>query len=496
VSNVKTRRASILIPLLLLTAAAQAQVRKPAVAGSFYPADPKQLANTIDGFLAKAAPPAVDQPILALVSPHAGYEFSGAVAAHGYALLKGRKYDRVIVIAPSHIEAFPFASVYSGEAYETPLGPIAVDRAFCAKLAAGPLIQLSARGHAVTGERGEHALEVQLPFLQRVLGSFRLVPIVMGDQSYAACRALGLAIARQLQGSTGTLILASSDLSHYHPYDAAVKLDRSTLHAIEDWDYLSLSENFERQTWEACGGGPIIAAMIATERLGGGGEPKLLQYANSGDVTNDRTRVVGYGSVAFLKPLKPGSVQAPPFSLTDVEKSELLALARRSVETAVRDRKLSDDIPTKFEALTRDRGAFVTLKERGDLRGCIGYITPTKPLAQTVRDVAAAAAVEDRRFQPVAPAELTQLQYEISVLSPIRRILDVKQIEVGKHGLIMRKGDAMGLLLPQVPVEQHWNRTQFLEETCVKAGLPPNAWKDPDTDIFAFTALVFGEHKP
>lgn len=491
----RTRRAVLLLPLLLL-AAAPAQTRKPAVAGAFYPADPKQLAAGIDAFLAKAAPPAIgDQPILALVSPHAGYDFSGAVAAHGYALLKGRTYDRVVIIAPSHIEAFPFASVYNGEAYETPLGAIPVDRAFCARLAGGPLIQLSTKGHVIKGDRGEHALEVQLPFLQRVLGTFRLVPIIMGDQSYAACRALGLALARLLKDSPGTLILASSDLSHYHPYDAAVKLDRSVLHAVEDWDYLSLSENFERQTWEACGGGPIVAAMMAAEHLGGGAEPKLLKYANSGDVTGDRTRVVGYGSLVFLKPRKSASAQAPPFTLTEPEKSELLALARKSVESAVRDHKIYDDTPSKFEALTRDRGAFVTLKERGDLRGCIGYITPTKPLALTVRDVAAAAAIQDRRFHPVAPAELTQLQYEISVLSPIRRVLDPKQIEVGKHGLIMKKGDSLGLLLPQVPVEQHWNRTEFLEQTCVKAGLAPNAWKDPDTDIFAFTALVFGEHK-
>lgn len=334
---------------------------------------------------------------------------------------------------------------------------------------------------------------MELPFLQRVLGQFKLVPVVMGNQDYTACRALGVSLAKLIQGP-GTLIVVSSDLSHYHPYDEAVKLDTRTLKAIEDWDYLSLSRNFERRVWEACGGGPIVAAMIAAERLGAN-RAVILKQANSGDVLpTQRDRVVGYGAVALIAAKPARDRKGAALTLNTREQAELLKIAKLSAETAVKQHKLGQVPVGESEALTRDRGAFVTLKEKGQLRGCIGYITPSKPLVETVRDVAAFAAVEDRRFSPVVEAELGQLQYEISVLSPLRRVMDVKDIRVGRHGLVVKKGEAEGILLPQVPVEQRWDRTTFLEQTCVKAGLPPQSWKDDETDIFMFSALVFGEH--
>jgi len=474
-----------------VSSAESAKVRPAAVAGSFYPADPAELAKMVDGFLAKATPPPLTG-VVALVAPHAGYQYAGQVAAYSYALLKGRKFDRVVVIAPSHYESFGFASVYDGAAYTTPLGQVPVDRAFAAKLAAGSkLIRLSGLGHTPTPDKPEHALEDQLPFLQRVLGQFQLVPIVIGDQSYETCRALGLALAKLIQG-TNTLIVASSDLSHYHPYDQAVKIDHKTLTAIEEWDYLSMARNFDPSVnvWEACGGYPIIAAMIASERLGAS-QAKVLNYANSGDTAGDKTRVVGYGAVAFVKP-QPGAGSAEaPFSLSAREKDELLKIARKSVESAVRDHKQYEYSPAGFDALAQERGAFVTLKEHGQLRGCIGYVSPFKPLYVTVRDVAAFAALRDTRFRPVSASELGALDYEISVLSPMRRVLDVKEIRVGRDGLIMKSGDIEGLLLPQVPVEEKWDRTTFLDETCYKAGLSKNCWQSPDTDIFRFTALVF-----
>ncbi len=471
--------------------AAAEKVRKPAVAGMFYPARAAELEKMVDGFLAAADVSAL-KDVVAVVSPHAGYVYSGPVAANAYALLKGRQPARVVVIAPSHVESFSFSAVYDGGAYATPLGEVPVDREFSRKLAStGPLVKLSSRGHAASGERGEHALEVQLPFLQRVLGRFELVAVVMGEQNYEASRALGRALAKLAQ-SSDTIIVASSDLSHYHAYDDAVKMDRKTLKAIEEWDYLGLARNLERRIWEACGGGPIVAAMIASERLGAT-QATLLKYANSGDTAGDRSRVVGYGAVAFHKPSSPDSLAAA-FSLNEQERRELLSLARRSVESAVRQRKLYDYTVAGSDALTQERGAFVTLKKSGELRGCIGYTSAVKPLPLTVRDVAAMAAVEDRRFRPVGPAELAELDYEISVLSPLRRVLDVKQIQVGRHGLVIKKGEREGLLLPQVATEQKWNRQTLLEQTCVKAGLPPQAWQEPDTDIFLFTALVFGDH--
>src|SRR5664280_3219254 len=352
---------SVVAGLLLVEGASSGggqapKIRQPAVAGSFYPADPKELAGMLDGFLAKAAPPPLEN-VVALVAPHAGYPYSGPVAAYSYASLKGRKIDRVVLIAPSHYEAFGFSSVYDGAAYATPLGQVPVDRAFAAKLATmSKLIKLSGLGHTPTPDKPEHALEDQLPFLQRVLGQFQLVPIVMGNQSYENCRALGLALAKLVEG-TNTLIVASSDLSHYHPYDDAVKLDHKTLKAIEEWDYLSMARNFESRVWEACGGGPIVTAMIASERLGAS-QAKLLKYANSGDTAGDKTRVVGYGAVAFFKAPPHAAAREEVFSLSRKEQDELLRIARASVETSVRRGKPFERQASGMSALAQERGAF------------------------------------------------------------------------------------------------------------------------------------------
>ena len=474
--------------------AGKEQVRQPAVAGSFYPADPKDLEKMIDGFLARAGSPASPDPVVALIAPHAGYQYSGAVAAHSYALLRGRKFDRVVVIAPSHFEGFDFTSVYDGDSYVTPLGAIPVDKAFAAKLAGmGKGIQLSQRGHTPAGKQGEHALEVELPFLQRTLGQFQLVPIVMGDQSYQSSRTLGVALAKLIQG-TNTLIVASSDLSHFHTADEASRIDHNTLQAIEDWDTLSLSKNFQSRVWEACGGAPIVAAMIAAQRLGAN-QAKVLKYANTGDVTGDRSRVVGYGAVALLRAPPPARPQGARFSLSDRDKQELLRIARKSAQTAVQTKKLYEPPVPASPALLQERGAFVTLKEKGELRGCIGYVSAAKPLYLTVRDVAALAALRDSRFPPVTLGELGRLEYEISVISPFRPVLDVKQIKVGRDGLMILKDGQDGILLPQVPTEQNWDRNTFLEQVAIKAGLPARAWKDEDSDLFAFTALVFAEPK-
>lgn len=470
-------------------------VRQPAVAGQFYPAQPDELRRMLDDYLAQAAVPPVTGNLVALIAPHAGYIYSGKVAAHSYALLKGRKFERVVVIAPSHFEGFPFVSVYDGDAYATPLGNVAVDKEFAAKLAKlNPLIQLSSRGHAPTKEQGEHALEVQLPFLQRVLGEFKLVPIVMGEQNYETERALGLALAKMLKGTgTTTLIVASSDLSHYHTYDEATKLDQKVLKAIAEWDYLSLSHNFESRIWEACGGGPIVAAMIAAERLGAN-QAKILKYANSGDVTSDRSRVVGYGAVALLQ-AQTHVAQAEAFSLGSKEKVALIQLAKKSVESAVREEKLYEPAAAEFAAFLQERGVFVTLKEKGELRGCIGLITAEKPLYLGVRDAATYAALRDPRFPPVNAGELPGLEYEISVLTPFHRILDVKDIRIGRDGLLMLQGRNEGVFLPQVPTEQGWDRKTYLEELGRKAGLSRQAWQDEATDIYAFSAIVFNERK-
>ncbi len=478
--------------------AGEQKIRPAAVAGAFYPADPQALSQMMDDMLAKATPAPVDGEILAAVAPHAGYPFSGPVAAWTYAALKGHKYSRVVVIAPSHYVGFDFTSVYDGDAYTTPLGQVPVDKEFALRLVKmSPTFQLSEKGHQATAEAPEHSVEVQLPWLQKILGNFELVPIVMGDQSYESSRALGVALATMLHNDPGTLVLASSDLSHYHPYADAESTDHKTLHALEAYDYFSMSRNFrwrgpsEPGIWEACGGAPIVAAMIYAERMGAN-KAEVLRYANSGDVTGDKSRVVGYSADLFVKSTQ-GAAAEPPFSLSDQEKAELLALARRSVESMIQNNQLfSPPIPAS-ETLNREYGAFTTLTEAGALRGCIGYTSPAKPLYVTVRDTATLAALRDPRFAPVTAAELPQLAYEISVLSPLRRVTDVEQINVGRDGLLMKNGDDQGLLLPQVPVEQKWNRETFLEQTCAKAGMDRSCWKDENTDIFSFTAVVFRE---
>jgi AmmeMemoRadiSam system protein B/AmmeMemoRadiSam system protein A len=468
-------------------------VRPAAVAGLFYPSDADELSRMVDGLIANAEPPALDN-VLALVAPHAGYIYSGSVAAHAYGVLQGRKFERVVVIAPAHYEAFRYASVYDGAAYSTPLGRIPVDHEFAAQLAQStPAIRLSAAGHTPTGDRAEHAVEVHLPFLQRTLANFALVPIVMGDQRYEACRSVGTALAEMLQG-TQSLIVASSDLSHFHSYREAITVDHKTLHLLEQYDYLNLSHNLEMGAAEACGGGPVVAAMIAAERLGATCAT-VLRYANSGDTAGDKQRVVGYAAAALWN--APATADRDDaVSLSQSERDALIDIARRSVEDTVRGSKSYRSSSGGLQALERECGVFVTLTNRGRLRGCIGNVTAVKALHALVCDLAALAATNDPRFRPVDATELPDLEYEISVLSPLRRVGDVREIQVGRDGLLIRMGARQGVLLPQVAAQRHWDAATFLEQTCGKAGLPLEAWQDPAADLFRFTASVFGGHEP
>ena len=470
------------------------RVREAMVAGSFYPADPAELKSAVDQYLANTASHSISGQVMAIISPHAGYVYSAHVAAEGYALLRGKDIKRVIVIAPTHVEAFRGVSVYDGDAYVTPLGRIPVDKEFASQLSQkNSLLMLSSKGHETKRMgRGEHALEVQLPFLQRTLAQFNLVPIIMGDQEYETCRVLGLALADLIKDDK-TLIVASSDLSHFHSYGEAKQLDSKVINSVLEWDYFNLHRNLQSGICEACGGGPIITAMIACETMGAN-EAKLLKYANSGDIPEgDKSRVVGYTSIALIKSNDKTNKKEESFSLSKKEQQQLMEIAKEAVELRM---KVGDvlKLDKTYEAnLLQDRAAFVTLKINHQLRGCIGYTSPISPLIETVRNAAIQAATQDPRFRAVSTDELKSLSYEISVLSPFRKILDLNKIEVGVHGLLVKKGSYTGLLLPQVPVEQGWDRQTFIEQTCRKAGLPLDAWKDTETDIFGFTAFVFGE---
>jgi AmmeMemoRadiSam system protein B/AmmeMemoRadiSam system protein A len=483
------------VPLEPVAGDTKQKIRRPAVAGSFYPADPEELAQTVDDLLAGAPAREIEGDLVALISPHAGYVYSGHVAAHGYSLLRGRGIRRVVVISPSHLGAFPGIAVFDGDAYETPLGMVPVDKRFARRLADSHMfLRLSGYGHDWReGYRGEHALEVQLPFLQRALGDFELVPVVMGDQGYEACRVLGRELARLIHGRE-TLVIASSDLSHFHPYHEAVELDKKVTDAVQRWDFYSLSRNFQEDRWEACGGGPVVACLIAAEQLGAS-RSTLFRYANSGDVpAGDNNRVVGYASVGLIDDGTRARIgDTVDFELTAEEKKQLLHIARASAESAVRTGK-TIETGKATGILGEQLGAFVTLEIDGQLRGCIGYTIPHQSLQETVRDVAAFAAIRDSRFPPVSESELGLLEYEISVLSPLRHVTDIKQIEVGRHGLLIKQSQVEGLLLPQVAADRGWDTRTFLEATCRKARLEKDAWKNDITDIYAFTAVVFREH--
>ncbi len=478
------------------------QTRKPAVANQFYPGDPMVLTRQITDFFKKAKKEPIPGKIVALIAPHAGYMYSGQVAAYAFKLLEGFSFETVVVICPSHVVSFKGASVYNGGAYETPLGVIAVDTSLAGKMAdAKERVFLSTKGHGFVGMRGEHAIEVELPFLQLVLGKFKLVPIVMGDQDWTTCEALAEALIKTLKGRS-VLIVASSDLSHFHPYDEAVRLDNIVIGHVNSFDPEGLFTDVSAGLCEACGASPMVVTMLAAKGLGAD-KAKVLKYANSGDVTGDKSGVVGYmAAVIYDSEAKPEDEKKSEKEkvevegdLSDEDKETLIRIARSTIEHKVEGKE-----PPEFEVdspiLKEKRGAFVTIHEHGRLRGCIGYIEAIKPLYITIQEMAEAAALNDSRFPPVSLEELPLLDLEISVLTPLKRIKDINEIQIGKHGIVLKKGYHQGVFLPQVATEQGWDRTTFLNEICFKAGIhDKNCWKDKDTEIYIFSAEVFEEKK-
>jgi MEMO1 family protein len=462
-------------------------IRRSAVSGMFYPNSAKDLSESINKYLDNSRITEVKGDIIGIVAPHAGYVFSAPVAAYAYKSLIGKKYDVVVIISPSHQEFFRGCSVYNGDAYETPLGLVRIDKETAKQITGkSPNIYLSNAGHNfAAGKMGEHSLEVQIPFLQTVLKDFSIVPIVMGDQNEKNCDDLGNILAEALKNKKA-LIIASSDLSHYHPYNDATKIDADPVKYFERGDNKSIL------SCEACGAGPIAAMLIASKILGAN-HNKILKYATSGDVPEgEKGRVVGYMSGISTKSNENDNSSKVGFTLTMDEKKELIALAKETIDKCVKGQRITDYAP-KNEILKRICGAFVTIHKKGDLRGCIGHIIATEPLYKTVQDMAVSAALQDPRFMPVSKEELPLLDIEISVLSPFEIVKDIEEIQVGVHGLMISKGGYRGLLLPQVATEYNWDRETFLQQTCRKAGLPNNAYKDPNAVIEKYSAIVFGE---
>ena len=469
--------------------------RNPAVAGQFYPAEPDKLRAVVDHYLAQAKPPQLSGELIALIAPHAGYVYSATTAAHAFKLLEGQRYDTIILLGGSHVTSDGVASVYDRGAFSTPLGEVAIDEEMAAKI-----LEYSTQidNDHWTHDR-EHSLEVELPFIQKYLPDVRIVPIMIKRQTLENAKLVAAAILSALeQAEQRVLIVNSTDMSHYFPRKVAAEMDQLAIEDILAYNTEKLNQDLLQRKTQLCGQGAVMTTMLVAQSLGADQVTKL-HYSDSADASKDTSAVVGYVAMAFTAS-QSKTRSAPAESQTEEElderaKQRLLEIARKSVTSYIQDGKLpklDNDIPL----LNEKWGAFVTINKNERLRGCIGRFTPVeKPLYLIVQDMALAAAINDQRFPVVTAAELDQLSFEISVLSPMRRINDINEIEVGKHGLYIIKGYNRGVLLPQVATDYDWDRETFLNQTCRKAGLPERAWQEPGTEIYTFSAQVFHESK-
>ncbi len=419
----------------------------------FYPAGPEELARDVDSLLqrAKAAPVGRSFP-KALIVPHAGYMYSGAVAAHAYNLLREARgvVRRVVLLGPCHRVAVRGLALPAAGAFETPLGRIEIDSEAVAQVSALPQVSVSAATHAQ-----EHALEVQLPFLQQVLGEFRLVPLVVG----AAAAEEVAGVLEALWGGDETLIVISSDLSHFHPYGEAREIDGATVRQI-----LAFDADIDHE--QACGATPIGGFLLAAKRRGL--EAELVDLCNSGDAAGGRDRVVGYASIAY---------RARGAQYTAEQGRALLALARAGIAATLGGTALT--VPRE-PWLGEHRATFVTLMSEGELRGCIGTLEAHRPLGEDVIENARAAAFRDPRFPPLATlAELGRAAVEVSVLSRPRPLefsdhADLlRQLRPGVDGLILACDGRSATFLPQV-WEDLADAGSFLAQLKRKAGLAPD----------------------
>ncbi|MCK4659783.1 MAG: AmmeMemoRadiSam system protein B [Phycisphaerae bacterium] len=471
---------------------ASTTVRPAYCAGGWYPGTAEALAKEVNDLLAKAAPPGLSGKPIAVIAPHAGYRFSAPTAAAGYKCLQGHAYKRVIVLAFSHTRAGTYQGVDVPDkltAYHTPLGDVPIDREICDALLRKP-------GFAPHPgiDRGEHSLELQLPFLQRVLKGFRLVPLLVGRMSQADETEAARAILPYLDDDT--LLVASTDFTHfglrfgYQPFkdDVPNKLRELADRAVEPIlkaDYDGFVKHLDETGDTICGRGPV-RLLLRILSMRGGASGVRTAFDTSGNLTGGWSNSVTYQSIVLTR---------VPGTLGSQEQAELLRLARQTVTAHLNSRELPKPDKTALPpALRQDGACFVTLENRGRLRGCIGNMQATGPLYQAVIHNAVSAC-QDYRFvqSPVTAGELDQIDIEISYLTPMKPVSKPGEIIVGRHGLHISLGGRRGVLLPQVAYERGWAREEFLAQVCRKAGLPLDAWKRPEAQIQCFTAEVFGE---
>jgi hypothetical protein len=496
------------------------------VAGGFYPASPEALRRKVEGYLAAADEVPLPGRLVAVIAPHAGYDYSGPCAGWAYRQLEGSDFESVVLVG-GHSDALPYASVYASGAYRTPLGDAAVDAELArAMISASDALRDDRRLH---GSR-DHALEVHVPFIQVVLPRAWFVPVYYNRTDPQTAARVGAGIAQAIKGRKA-VIVCSTDLSHYPDAATAEKADRRILDAIcalDSKEILDADAEILRKygsrnlQCSACCLGSVMAAVEAARRLGATGA-KVLNYDHSGNhVRRDTGRVVGYGAVAIYAadgeetaPKRASSAAAPRRArdgggvpslpkgaaapergrtLSDEERDELLALARRSIESAFEGEPVPV-LESPTEALDMRTGAFVTLRVGDQLRGCIGTFDRSRPLWQVVADRARCAAFKDNRFEPLTPAELDGVEIEISVLSPLRRLDDPLDLRFGTDGVwIVGPDGRSGTYLPQV-AEHFRTKEEFISHCCAhKAWLPADAWRDPQrATVYAYTAEVFSE---
>jgi len=482
-------------------------VLRPSVAGSFYPGDADVLRKDIEGYLKAAKLPEIDGEIVAAVVPHAGYIYSGPVAAHAYRAIGeqaerhkqggGAAPEAVVILAFSHRVPYSYVSVYYKGAVKTPLGQAAVAEAIARELMdSDPRLSFSERVFS-----GEHSMEVQIPFLQTVLPDVPVVPVIFGRQNLENIEAVSKALEK-LAEKHRILVVATTDLSHHTPYEKCNALDKETTDMILKGDPRKMAQYASENSGRMCGPAPLLSALSFAKSQGA--EPVLLKYANSGDTSGKKDAVVGYAAVVFVK---RGESEAGDNSaerkteeeteeyLTKEDRDYLLGLARRSIESVLIDRKQLVVEPPSSERLRENGAAFVTLRKDGRLCGCIGRLEAETPLYKTVIYMAAAAATQDRRFRPVRPQELDEIHVEVSVNTPLRPVSGPEEIVLGKHGVVVSKGFRQGVYLPHVATETGWSKEQFLGSLCRdKAGLAPDAYKN-GAQLYVFTSIVFEEER-
>lgn len=465
--------------------------REAVAAGRFYSENPTELKNDLRACFENAHIE-TDSTLQAVIVPHAGYVFSGETAAKAFAKTDITKpYKRIFLIASSHYTSHHGASIYSKGNYETPLGIVETDIEVIEEL-----LQNEQFTHIPGAHDREHSLEVQIPFLQYLYDRNvpPIVPIVITTQSADEC--IKLAKALKPWFNEDNLFVISSDFSHYPQWDDANRVDYETAQSILCNDPATFLQTLQRHAGEnvqglatsACGWTSILTLMHLTA---GKSDIKYshIAYTNSGDHPRygDKTGVVGYHAIALTREEKPA------FSLSEKDEKQLLGFAREVIEDAMTFREEKYPGFTS-DALNEHCGAFVTLRNKGELRGCIGRFGDRQPLWQVVEDMAVSAALHDHRFKPVTLEEMEEIHIEISILTPMQKIDTYEDIIPGKHGIYLKKGINSGTFLPQVAIDTGWDLEELLGHLSRdKAGLGWDGWRDKDVELYIYEAIIIEE---